>query len=105
MFVVTVNNDDELRRRTADEREKAYGKYIGKSRLKAEDMHCKGCWSETSAFVGCANCDIRKCCRKKRFRTCAVCGEFEACGMLNGFFSVPAHKKAKDNLCAVRRDR
>lgn len=102
ILVATVNNDDKLRQKTLEEWRKLYAAYIGKENLTVKDMHCKGCRSEDGVFVGGLNCPIRRCCREKKFVTCADCGEYETCGMLNGFYSVSAHQSAKDNLNRLR---
>lgn len=102
MFVATVNNDEKLRQKTFEEWRKLYSDYIGKECLTSKDMHCKGCRSEDGVFVGCLNCQIRRCCSEKKFVTCASCVEYETCDMLNGFYSVSAHQSARDNLNRLR---
>ncbi len=102
VFIATENDDDELRQKTAKEWYKLYAEYLGKNGLKPEDMNCKGCQSESGLFIGCGNCPIRKCCREKKFNTCSSCNEYEKCEMLNGFFTVPSHQHAKDNLDRMR---
>jgi hypothetical protein len=101
IFIATANDDDALRKKTAQEWSKLYAAYIGKD-LKLEDVNCKGCWSENTVFIGCSNCSIRKCCQEKKFVTCASCNEYDTCEVLNGFFSVPTHKHAKSNLNRIR---
>lgn len=97
IFVATVNDDDPLRQKTLEEWSKLYGAYIGKQ-LELDDINCTGCLSNDRVFVGCSNCSIRKCCQEKKFVTCASCNDYDTCEMLNGFFSVPAHQQAKNNL-------
>ena len=101
VFIATVNDDDVLRQKTAQEWSELYAAYIGKD-LKLEDVNCKGCWSDGTVFVGCSNCSIRKCCREKKFVTCASCSEYETCEMLKGFFSVSTNEPAKSNLDKIR---
>ena len=101
VFVATVNNDDGLRQKTAEEWSKLYADYLGKD-LKADDINCKGCWSEHTVFTGCLSCPIRSCCKEKKFTTCASCDEYEVCNMLNGFYSVFSHQHAKSNLDKIR---
>jgi len=101
IFIATVNDDNVLRQKTAQEWSELYGAYIGKD-LKLEDVNCKGCLSEAMVFVGCSNCSIRKCCREKKFVTCASCSEYDTCEMLRGFFSVPTNEPAKSNLDRIR---
>ena len=101
IFVATVNDDDVLRQKTAQEWSKLYAAYLGKD-LKLKDVNCKGFWSDNTIFIGCSNCSIRKCCQEKKFVTCTSCNKYDACDMINGFFSVPAHAPAKSNLDKIR---
>lgn len=100
VFIATAYNDDNLRQKTSKEWSKFYGDFITDD-LKPQNMNCCGCRSETSLFEGCMNCPIRKCCREKKFITCADCGAYETCGILNGFFAYH-HQHAKDNLDRIR---
>ena len=102
VFVATANDDAKLRVETARAWSKLYAEYLGGQALKPEDMNCRGCLSASDVFAGCLNCPIRKCCRERKLATCAGCAEYEACGMLNGFLSVPSHRSAKDNLERMR---
>ncbi len=104
VFIAAASNDEKLRQKTAKEWSLLYAaqlaEYTGRDELKAEDMNCSGCHSQSHLFIGCMNCPIRKCAREKRFITCAGCNEYGTCGMLNGFFSV--HQNAKGNLDRMR---
>ncbi len=100
MFIATANNDDDLKLKTAEKWGKLYPEYIGKKGLSLEDMNCQGCQSDGVRFVGCANCPIRNCSTGKGFGTCADCGEYETCAMLNGFFT--SAPEAKENLDRIR---
>src|SRR4030042_1198790 len=84
LFIATVNDDNELKRKTAEEWGKLYSEYIGKKELLLEDMNCHGCKSDSDLrFIGCKNCPIRKCCKEKNLVTCADCDEYETCEMIN----------------------
>jgi hypothetical protein len=101
VFIATVNDDDVLRQKTADEWSKLYSEYIGKDALKVEDMNCEGCQSEGGLlFIGCRNCPIRACCREKQLSTCASCHDYKTCEMLHGFFGHAP--QAKENLERIR---
>ena len=102
VYIATANNDDKRRQKTAEEWSKLYAEHLGKD-LTLEDMNCKGCWSESSIFIGCSICPIKKCCKEKSFSTCANCNEYETCDMLNGFFSAPNHQHAKTNLDKIKK--
>ena len=101
VFIATANNDNDLKRKTAEEWGKLYSEYIGKKELSAEDMICRGCQSVGDMlFIGCNHCPIRKCCMEKNFKTCAECNEYERCEMINGFFTTAP--LAKENLNKIR---
>ena len=105
VFIAKASNDGELRQKTALEWSSLYADYLGKDVLTKEDMNCSGCQTEQSIFIGCMNCPIRECCRAKEFSTCASCAEYLTCEMLNGFYTVPSHQLAKDNLDRIRMNR
>ncbi len=108
IFIATANDDDELRRKTAQEWSKIYKEILGTLGMdepKPEDMNCRGCKSESDHFKGCTSCPIRKCCREKSLTTCAGCSDYEACDTLNGFYSIIQHRQAKDNLDRIRMRR
>lgn len=102
VFIATATNDEELRRKTADEWSGLYAEFIGKDRLKPEDMNCSGCRSGVNRYIGCMTCPIRACCREKGLDTCASCDRYETCGILNGFYAYH-HEHAKDNLDRIRQ--
>jgi hypothetical protein len=104
VFAATVNDDHELRRKTAEEWGELYSEYIGKKELSLEDMNCHGCQSDSDLrFIGCENCPIRGCCRGRNLATCADCDEYEACAMIHGFFT--SAPQAEENLDRVRANR
>jgi hypothetical protein len=101
VFIATLKNDNDLRRKTAGEWEQLYSDYIGKKALAVEDMNCQGCQSAGDIrFIGCVNCTIRKCSSGKSFGSCADCAGFAECEMLNGFFT--SAPQAKENLNRIR---
>jgi len=101
VFIATANDDNELRRKTAEEWEKLYSEYIGKKELSIEDMNCHSCKSaDDLQFIGCKNCPIRKCCQGNDLVTCADCEEYETCAMIIGFFTTAP--QAKVNLDKLR---
>lgn len=101
VFVATLNDDNEVRRATAEEWGRLYSDYIGKKELSLEDMNCRGCRSDSGPrFVGCENCPIRRCCTGRNLATCADCDEYGTCQMINGFFTTAP--QAKENLDRIR---
>lgn len=100
VLIATVNDDNALRQATAKAWSQLYAGFL-KDELKTQDMNCSGCQSENERlFVGCRDCPIRGCCGEKGFSSCALCAEYETCGMLIGFFT--QHQQAKDNLDRLR---
>jgi hypothetical protein len=102
VFIATRDNNEKLKAKTAKEWSELYGSYL-KRELKSTDTNCRGCKTEDSLFIGCLNCPIRKCCREEKLETCAICKGYETCELLNGFFTVPSHKQARENLERIRK--
>jgi hypothetical protein len=103
--IATVENDDALRQKTAEEWYKLYANILesfGIHGLKPEDMNCYGCRSDHGHFIGCTACPIKKCCQERNISECASCDEYESCEMLKAFYSTATHKDAKENLDKIR---
>ncbi len=101
----TIRNDTILRQKIFVEWSELYREYFkdqGMHDLILEDMSCRGCRSDRGQFTGCTICVIRKCCQEKKLESCAYCRDYEKCEALNGFYSIPEHKPAKDNLDMIR---
>ncbi len=95
-YIASMNNDDELRKKTAAEWSKAYN-----FECKPEMVNCHGCLATDGVQIGhCAECGMRKCAVSKGMATCASCGEYAACSQLADFFK--AAPEAKKNLDALR---
>lgn len=70
-YLATKNDDEELRKKTAD----LYGLKYGLN-LKPVEINCEGCLSVGGKLIiYCQNCSIRKCCSQKGFDNCASCSE------------------------------
>ena len=92
-FKATAGDDDDLRRRTAEEWSKMFG-----SKIAPEDINCTGCSGTGVRFNYCDACEIRKCATGRRLDTCADCREY-ACGKLEEFLkNAPAAKENLENL-------
>ncbi len=105
IFIATVTNDHILRQKVFRDWSVLYRDYFkdqGMGDLKQEDMICTGCRSDRGQFTGCTICAIRRCCREKDLESCAYCRDYEKCEALNGFYSIPEHKPAKDTLDGIR---
>jgi len=78
--IATINNDDELRKATA---EKWRGGY-NTSDLSFEMINCTGCREDGVKFTHCNMCEIRNCVRVRGFNTCGDCNEMETCTIAAG---------------------
>ena len=96
-YIATINNDDELRRKTAENWSKLY-----KADIKPESINCLGCTSKNEpTFAHCKVCDYRNCGLSKNVENCAHCDEY-ACEDLAKFHAaVPG---IKDNLDKIREN-
>lgn len=94
-YVATVNNDDNLREKTAKEWSKMFN-----ADIKASDINCHGCHGNgEKLFSHCHVCEIRKCGIEKGIEsTCAECKDY-ACKKLEDLQQyLPNEKKQLDEL-------
>lgn len=94
-FVASINNDNELREKTAKEWSEMF-----KADIKAEDIICSGCHGDgEELFSHCHVCEIRKCgIERKLNSTCAECKEY-TCKKLEDLQQyLPNEKKYLDEL-------
>jgi hypothetical protein len=71
-FEATQKNDDDARARVAQEWSQHFG-----ADLKAEDINCEGCLTDTDRiFNYCRVCDIRSCAGERELVNCAYCGDY-----------------------------
>lgn len=74
-YIATKNNDDELRRKTAEEWSR-----MNNVTILPEYINCEGCRTEGVKFHYCSElCPIRKCAMEKQLPTCGSCAELESC--------------------------
>lgn len=91
-YLATKNNDDELRRTTAENWSKMFN-----ANIEAKDINCLGCSSEV-LFSHCNECNIRKCNVEKSQENCSRCSDY-SCDKIKGFHEmVPAAKVVLDGL-------
>ena len=80
-YIATVNNDQNLREKTA----KLWSKLNDVSILP-EAINCLGCRADGIKTGYCENiCDIRKCAIKREIETCSKCSEFKNCNTIQTF--------------------
>jgi len=82
--IATVNNNDELRARTAAK----WCQMNNTDVIKPEHINCLGCMSEGVKTMFCTSmCQVRKCCLSKGFTSCAQCDDKQTCKDLSVFIS------------------
>jgi hypothetical protein len=90
--IATVNNDDELRKATAEKWKTLYNV----PDMSPDMINCTGC-REDGAKLGHWNmCQIRICAASKGYETCGECKDMETCSLVT-----PVHSfspEAKQNL-------
>jgi hypothetical protein len=76
-FIATKNNDDDLRKKTAEEWTTRYA-VKNKPPVKPEDINCFGCLSENKLiYKNCLICEIRKCGLGKGIKNCKKCEDYK----------------------------
>ncbi len=76
--IATVNNDDVLRKSTAEKWKVAFNA----AELTAGMINCTGCREEGVKFGHCDLCEIRNCVKEKGFETCGDCKDMETCDIV-----------------------
>ena len=91
-YLATMNNDESLRKKTAEEWSKMFG-----ADIKPESIYCVGCITPKGKhFSHCSECEIRACGLKKKATNCGHCPDYP-CETISGFFKmVPAAKAVLD---------
>jgi hypothetical protein len=92
--IATINNDNDLRRSTAEKWRTLYNA----ADITPELINCTGCREEGVKLAHASVCEIRKCANAKGFKTCAECSDLETCLLLSPILKhVPdALKNLKD---------
>lgn len=79
-YIATAKDDDAARQAVADQWCKEYG-----ANVKAEDINCDGCASDSARlFRHCNVCEIRACARTKAVSNCGRCDQF-GCATIESF--------------------
>lgn len=95
-FIATQNDDDSLRKETAEKWSEEHG-----TDLKKEDINCDGCTSDGKHLDYCQICEIRACGQERGVENCAYCDDY-VCELLDRFLQeVP---EAKQNLEKVHHN-
>ena len=99
-FIATKNNDNDLRKKLADEWSKTY-----QHDFKSSDINCVGCKIEGQHIGYCGMCEVRKCGLSKEVENCGLCIEYPDCDTLNGFLKMAPDEgaqKIKANLERIK---
>jgi len=91
--IATINNDDELRRVTADK----WRIDFNAPGLTFEMINCTGCREEGSKFSHCTVCEIRNCVKARGLNTCGDCPEMGTCSVIAGI-----HKYVPEAITNLR---
>ena len=74
-YQATLNNDKELREKTA----KLWSE-LNQTLITPEQINCEGCRADGAKTVYCDSiCEIRKCALKNGIETCGDCPDMEKC--------------------------
>ena len=93
--IATINNDDNLRRETAEKWSAMFN-----AEITSETIDCTGCREEGAKFGYCDLCGIRGCVKSKGYDTCADCVELDTCPILK---QVTEHlPEASENLKSLK---
>jgi len=96
-FLARKNDDDELRKKTAEEWSKQFNQTIA-----PESINCDGCITPGEHIDYTHICEIRKCGNEKKVQNCAFCDDY-ICEKLDKWFkNVP---NAKITLDEIRKNR
>ncbi|MBR5049479.1 MAG: DUF3795 domain-containing protein [Erysipelotrichaceae bacterium] len=77
--IATINDDDELRRKTAE-----LWSQLNHAEITPEMINCTGCRMEGVKFPFCQSmCPIRQCCQLKELANCGHCPQMDSCEKLN----------------------
>ena len=89
-YIATINNDDELRAKTAIEWSQGYN-----VDLKPENIDCVGCTSTDGMhFAHCQQCDARLCGLERNLTNCGYCEDYP-CDKLDKIFEMAPFTKVK----------
>ena len=78
--IATMNDDDELRKATAEKWRVAYNA----TDITPSMINCTGCRETGVKINHCDMCEIRKCAIFRGFSTCGDCQEMKTCSIISG---------------------
>ena len=91
-YLATINNDRELREKTAK-----YWSELNNITIKPEEINCEGCRVDGIKTVYCDKlCLIRKCASSNKYETCGDCEKMLSCKKVS--IIIGNNKEALNNL-------
>ncbi|MFX0108039.1 MAG: DUF3795 domain-containing protein, partial [Candidatus Hodarchaeota archaeon] len=93
-YLSKLNNDDALRKKTADRWSSPEWK------VEPHEINCDGCKSDGTHFKHCNICTVRACASERGVETCAHCDDY-GCDTLEGFLNILGGN-LRDNLEKLR---
>ena len=90
-YLATLNNDNELRKKTAAKWSEMY-----KSDIKPENINCAGCTTKGIKFHHCTECEMRLCGIGKGVSNCGWCADYPCLKIKEFLKWVPDAKKVLD---------
>ncbi len=76
--IATINNDDELRKATAEK----WKVYYNVPEMSPSFINCTGCREEGPKLGHWNTCQIRICAEGKGFKTCGECSAMDTCKLV-----------------------
>ena len=84
--IATINNDDELRKATAEK----WKTFYNVPDMSPDMINCTGCRNEGVKIGHWSMCQVRLCAAEKGYKTCGECSMMDTCNLISGIHkSVP----------------
>jgi hypothetical protein len=91
--IATINNDDELRKATAEK----WKTFYNVPDMSPSMINCTGCREEGVKIGHWSMCQIRICAKAKGFETCGECQEMDTCNLIS-----PVHKSVPEAIANLK---
>ena len=93
-FIAYKTDDNELRKKTAEDWSKAFN-----ADIPPEAVNCVGCLAPTGIKISyCQECEIRKCSLEKQVENCAHCVDYVCDKLKKWFENAPDAKKTLEEI-------